>query len=139
MTSRLNPYLAFNGKAREAVNFYQSVFGGELTVSTFGDFGSPDPALATKVMHAQLVTPQGYTLMASDIAPGMPVPDSSGTGITCSLSGDTSDGLHDIWAKLSAEGTVTMPLEKQAWGDEFGQCIDKFGTPWLVNITQPTQ
>ena len=135
MTSRLNPYLTFNGNAREAMEFYQSVFGGELRISTFGEFGSSDPATADKVMHAMLTTDQGYTLMASDTAPGMPY--NPGSTITCSLSGDPGEGLEEAWEKLSDGGTVTMPFEKQMWGDLYGMCIDKFGIPWMVDVAQP--
>ncbi|MGX6607917.1 VOC family protein [Micromonosporaceae bacterium Da 78-11] len=135
MASQLNPYLNFDGNAREAMEFYRSVFGGELKVNTFGEFGAPDPAIADKVMHAQLTGAQGYTLMASDTPPGMT--HTPGTNITCSLSGDPGEGLEDVWAKLADGGTVTLPFEKQMWGDVFGQLVDKFGTPWMVNVTQP--
>jgi PhnB protein len=133
MTSRLNPYLSFSGNGREALEFYQSVFGGELVVNTFGDFGG-DPSIADKVMHGQLDTPAGYTLMASDLAPGMPF--NPGTTITISLSGDDQDELSGYFTKLAEGGTVTMPLEKQMWGDVFGQLTDRFGVGWMVNITQ---
>ena len=137
MTSRLNPYLTFDGNAREAMEFYRSVFGGELTVNTFGEFGAPDPAVADKVMHAQLLTEHGYALMASDTAPGMPMAFTPGTNITCSLSGDAHDGQTPHWERQVGGGTVTKPLEKQVWGDEFGQCVDRYGIPWMVNIAQP--
>ncbi|MEV0903075.1 VOC family protein [Actinoplanes sp. NPDC049802] len=135
MTSRLNPYLAFNGNAREAIEFYQSIFGGDLSISTFGEFGAPDPAIAGQVMHARLDTPQGYTLMVSDTPPGMS--HSPGDNITVSLSGDDGDELRKAWEALSAGGTISVPLEKQMWGDEFGQLVDRFGIPWMVNIAQP--
>lgn len=135
MTSQLNPYLTFNGNAREAMEFYHSVFGGQLRINTFGEFGSSDPAIADKVMHAMLTTDQGYILMASDIAPGMPY--NPGNTITCSLSGDPGEGLEQAWEKLSDGGTITMPFEKQVWGDVYGMCIDKFGIPWMVDIAQP--
>src|SRR4051794_26255598 len=99
MASQLNPYLTFSGNAREAMEFYQSVLGGDLVVNTFGQFGSPDPALADKVMHAALRTPQGYILFASDSAPGMPF--TPGNTITVSLSGDPGEGLEEAWEKLS--------------------------------------
>jgi PhnB protein len=134
MTSRLNPYIAFDGNAREAMEFYQSVFGGELRVNTFGEFGNDDPAVADKIMHAMLETDAGYALMASDTMPGMPF--TPGTTITISLSGDDDSALRGYWEKLAAGGTVNMPLEKQMWGDEFGQCTDKFGVAWMVNIGQ---
>ena len=135
MTSRLNPYLSFNGNAREAMEFYRSVFGGTLTINTFGDYGNPDPAMADKVMHAQLESDAGYTLMASDLMPDMPF--NRGDSITVSLSGEDGDRLRGYWEKLSDGGTVTMPLEKQMWGDEFGMCSDRYGVPWMVNIAQP--
>jgi PhnB protein len=134
VSSRLNPYIAFSGTAREAMEFYKTVFGGTLALNTFGEFGAPDPALADKIMHAMLETDAGYTIMASDTAPGMePTP---GSTITLSLSGDDGDLLRGYWEKLAATGTVTMPLEKQMWGDEFGQLTDAYGIAWMVNIGQ---
>src|SRR5262249_17571390 len=127
--------MTFNGNAREAMRFYKTVFGGDLTVNTFGDFGMKDPAVARKIMHAMLETDTGFTLMASDLAPGMEF--NPGNTITVSLSGDDSDALRGYWRKLSRGGEVTMKLEKQMWGDEFGQCRDKFGVSWMVNIAQP--
>ena len=136
MASRLNPYLNFNGNARQALEFYRSVFGGNLTLSTFADFGTPkDAPDAGNIMHGQLETDAGYTLMAADTPPNMEYQGMHGFGV--SLSGDDGDALHGYWEKLSAAGTTTMPLQKQAWGDEFGMCTDQFGVHWLVNISQP--
>jgi PhnB protein len=137
VTSRLNPYLAFPGTAREAMEFYQTVFGGNLAVNTFGEFGNQDPAVADNVMHAMLETDRGFTLMASDLAPGME--HRPGDNITISLSGDDADDLRGYWEKLSDGGEVRMPLEKQMWGDEFGMCTDRFGVPWMVDIGQPQE
>ena len=135
MSSRLNPYITFNGNARAALEFYEEVFGGTLTVNTFGEFGAGDDPGADKIMHGQLDTANGYTLMGSDTPPGMEF--SPGNTMTVSLSGDDAGELRGYWEKLSATGTVTMPLEVQMWGDEFGMCVDQFGVPWMVNITQP--
>ncbi|MET8836527.1 VOC family protein [Micromonospora sp. NPDC004540] len=135
MTSRLNPYLSFRDNAREAMEHYQRVFGGDLRMNTFGDFGNPDPQLADRIMHAQLETPSGFTLMASDTPPEMPF--TPGTNMAVSLSGDDADDLRRWWEQLAEGGTVTMPLEKQMWGDEFGMCVDRFGTSWMVDIGQP--
>ncbi len=134
MASRLNPYLTFDSNARQAMEFYRDVFGGTLDVNTFGEFGSADAAEADKVMHSQLETDSGFTLMASDTPAGMQ--RNPGDTISISLSGDDADQLRGYWEKLSDGGTVTMPLEKQMWGDEFGMCTDRFGIPWMVNITQ---
>ena len=133
MASRLNPYVSFDGNARQAMEFYKGVFGGDLNTNTFGEFGQADSPDADKVMHSQLETDSGFTLMASDTPAGMQ--RNPGDTITISLSGDDADALRGYWEKLSEGGTVTMPLEKQMWGDEFGQCTDKFGISWMVNIS----
>jgi PhnB protein len=135
MPSRLNPYINFPGTAREAMERYQQVFGGNLNVSTFGEFGgdAPNP---DQIMHAQLETDRGFTLMASDLPPGME--HQPGNNIAISLSGDDDAELRGYWEQLSDGGTVTMALEKQMWGDVFGMCIDRFGISWMVNISEPT-
>ena len=134
MASRLNPYLNFDGDTRQAMEFYKGVFGGELDINTFGEFGNEGSPGADKIMHAQLETASGFTLMASDTPPGMQ--RNPGDSMSISLSGDDAGELRGYWEKLSDGGTVTMPLEKQMWGDEFGMCTDRFGVPWMVNITQ---
>ncbi len=132
MASRLNPYLNFDGNAREAMEYYKDVFGGDLTISTFGEFGYQDTPGADGVMHALLETPSGFTIMASDTPPS--VSRTVGDTITISLSGDDGDELRGYWQKLSDGGQVSMPLEKQVWGDEFGAVTDRFGVNWMVNI-----
>ena len=133
MASRLNPYISFEDDARQAMEFYQSVFGGTLALSTFGEFGQADSPVADKIMHGILETDNGFTIMAADTPPGMD--RNPGDTITVSLSGDDADELRGYWDKLSSSGKVSMPLEKQVWGDEFGMCVDQFGIPWMVNIT----
>ncbi len=135
MASRLNPYISFDGNARDAMEFYKGVFGGTLTMNTFGEYGAEGTPEADKIMHGQLETDSGYTLMGADTPPGMEF--NPGDTVTVSLSGDDSGELRGYWEKLSDGGNVTMPLEKQMWGDEFGQCVDRFGVAWMVNIGQP--
>lgn len=133
MTTRLNPYITFRDQAREAMTFYQTVFGGELSLSTFAEMhASEDPAEAEKIMHSQLEGEHGLTLMAADMPNSMEY--SPGTNISVSLSGDDDARLRGYWEKLSASGTVTVPLEKAPWGDSFGMCTDGYGVAWLVNI-----
>jgi PhnB protein len=135
MTSRLNPYLAFRDTARDAMDFYHSVFGGELTRNTFAEFhASDDPAEQDKIMHSMLVTESGLVLMAADTPNGMDY--TPGTSHSISLSGEQADEaeLRGYWDKLSAGANVTAPLEKAPWGDTFGMCTDKYGVTWMVNI-----
>lgn len=136
MTSQLNPYLVFNGTAREALERYQAIFGGDLQIMTFGDVGASgdDGPPADGVMHAYLGTPQGYALMASDGPPGQEV--TKGTSTAVSISGDDVELLTGFFEQLSEGGTVDVPFETQMWGDTFGQCDDRFGVTWMVNVTQ---
>ncbi|XAS69125.1 VOC family protein [Micrococcaceae bacterium Sec5.7] len=134
MTTRLNPYLGFQDNAREALNFYQTVFGGELALNTFGDFhASEDPAEADKIMHGMLTTDNGMVLMGSDTPNAMEF--KPGNTFTVSLSGEDDSELRGYWDQLSGSGSVTVPLEVAPWGDSFGMCTDKFGIAWMVNIT----
>jgi PhnB protein len=134
---RLNPYLGFRDDARAAIEFYRSVFGGEFTITTFGDFhASDDPAEFDKVMHAQLETDAGFTLMASDTPQRMAY--NPGDNITVSLSGDDTDQLTGYWQKLSEGATISMPLDVAPWGDTFGMLTDRFGIPWMVSIANPS-
>ena len=135
MASRLNPYISFADNARQAMEFYKGVFGGTLTLNTFGEYGAQDTPEADKIMHGMLETDSGFTLMGADTPPGME--HNPGNNITVSLSGDDADELRGYWEGLSAGGNVLVPLEKQMWGDEFGQCVDQFGIGWMVNIAQP--
>ncbi len=136
MSTRLNPYLSFRDAASEAMVFYQSVFGGELTRSTFADFGaSEDPAEQDKIMHSMLTTDNGLVLMASDTPNSMEY--TPGTNYSVSLSGEDDAELRGYWEKLSADSTITMPLDRAPWGDTFGMCVDKFGVSWLLNIAGP--
>jgi PhnB protein len=129
----LNPYLGFRDNARDAMGFYQSVFGGELTMSTFGEYqASEDPAEQDKIMHAMLTTENGMVLMGADTPSSMDY--TPGNNISLSLSGSEEPELRGYFEKLADGGTVAMPLERAPWGDTFGMCKDKFGVDWLVNI-----
>ncbi|HRH23257.1 MAG TPA: VOC family protein [Candidatus Magasanikbacteria bacterium] len=133
MASKLNPYINFNGNAKQAIEFYKTVFGGILTMSTFKDSGMPcEESDAHKIMHAMLIAENGMMLMVSDAPPGMP--HTPGNNISISLSGDDEKELRGYWDTLSNGGTIVVPLEKAPWGDTFGMLTDFFGISWMVNI-----
>ena len=139
MSVTLNPYLSFRDNAKEAMAFYQSVFGGELTMSSFGEYNaSEDATEQDKIMHAMLQTDNGMVLMGADTPNSMDY--SPGSSISVSLSGSEEAELRGYFDKLAEGGTVTVPMEKSPWGDIFGMCTDKFGTDWLVNVgSEPGQ
>ena len=137
MATTLNPYLNFRNSARQAMDFYQSIFGGTVQRSTFAEFQvSDDPAEKDLIMHSQLATENGLTIMASDVPAKMEL--SEGSAISVSLSGDDEAELTGYWQKLTDGGTVVEPLSKAPWGDSFGMVVDRFGVNWLVNIAGQT-
>jgi PhnB protein len=134
MATTLNPYLNFRGNAREAIEFYHSVLGGDVTVSTFADYQMEVPDdQKDLVMHSQL-TGGGLTLMASDVPSHMDYVVGT-NDFSVSLSGDDEAALTGYWEKLSEGAEIGQALEKAPWGDSFGMLHDKFGVSWLVNIS----
>jgi PhnB protein len=134
MSVQLNPYLSFRDDARQAMEFYHSVFGGELTLSTFADFGQGDQdAEADKIMHGQL-TADHLALMGADTPNEMPY--EAGTNFAVSLSGGPEDepALRGYWEGLAEGGRGVLPLEPSPWGDAFGMLRDRFAVQWMVNI-----
>lgn len=138
VNTQLNPYLSFRDNAKEAMEFYQTVFGGELAMSTFGEYhASEDPAEAEKIMHGMLTVGNGMMLMGADTPNSMEL--SAGSNFAVSLSGDDEAEIRGYWDKLSDGGQITMPINMAPWGDIFGMCTDKFGVPWLFNIAGGAQ
>lgn len=134
MNAKLNPYLNFESQSSEAMKFYQSVLGGELVMQTFAESGMPHSEEdKDKVIHAML-TVGDMVIMASDGGKDHPI--HMGDNIHMSLVGTDEEELKRCFAKLSEGGKVDMPLEKQFWGDMYGQLTDKFGVHWMVNISQ---
>jgi PhnB protein len=130
---QLNPYLSFRDNARDAMTFYQTVFGGKVTMSTFQEFNmSQDPADANKIMHAALEGDNGIVFMGADTPNHMEY--RPGAMMSMSLSGSDETLLRRYWDGLSAGGTINVPLEKAPWGDTFGMLTDKFGIDWMINI-----
>ena len=124
------PYLHFPGTAREALTFYQAVFGGELTLNTFGEFGRDDGP-ADAIAHGMLRGP--VSLFASDVA-GTEEPFRS-TGLMLSLLGTTSASELRVWFDALAEGgTIREELQLRSWDASDGQVIDRYGIHWLVGF-----
>jgi len=134
MKSRIDPYFSFKDNAREAMQFYKSVFGGKLEMKTFKDYhASQAPSEDNKIMHSMLEAENGISFMGADTPLGMEF--HPGMNGSVALSGDNEAELKAYFQKLSAGGTVAQPMEKAPWGDYFGMCVDKFGISWMVNIT----
>lgn len=116
------------------MDFYHTIFGGNLTLNTFGDGGmSEDPSEADKIMHAMLEGENGIVLMGADTPNSMTT--TQGDNISISLSGENDAELRGYWEKLAESGQIAQPLEVAPWGDAFGMVTDKFDIYWMVNIT----
>ena len=132
MNAKLNPYLMFDGNAKEAMEFYQSVLGGELTMHNYGD-AAPSPETKDKVMHANLDNGDLYFMASDDCMPDHEL--IVGNNIHMSLVGSDEEKLTGYFNKLSEGGKIDLALDKQPWGDVYGQFTDKFGIHWMVNIS----
>lgn len=129
MESTLNPYINFTGQTREALSFYHAIFGGEVTMSTFGESNVPDMP-AEQIMHGQIIVDGKVLLMCSDA----PMGGEEHKGFAISLSGNNGQELRTYWDKLSDGAEIVTTLDQKPWGDEFGQLVDKFGIMWMVDI-----
>ena len=136
----LNTYLTFDGNCREAFEFYRSVFGGDF--SEFHSFaeGPADMAVPEaerdRIMHVSL--PVGASiLMGSDSCSAFGPPPIVGNNFAISIAGESKEHCDDICAKLSAGGTVKMPMAEMFWGAYFGTWCDKFGISWMINHQLP--
>lgn len=117
------------------MQFYQSVLGGELDISTFADMATPEmpasDAQKDNVMHAVLKN-DSLSFMASDGMPERAVV--FGDNVTLSIAGPDDAQLTKFYEGLSAGGKIVQPLAKQVWGDKFGMFDDKYGMHWMINI-----
>ncbi len=129
---RIEPYLFFSGNCKEAMEFYKNVFGGELAMQTMGEVPKDTPSMPgskpTDIMHARLKGP--VTIMGSD----SPKASEKAAKVELSLGGTDETQMREIFDKLAEGGKVNMPLEKQFWGDIFGNLTDKYGVDWMMNI-----
>ncbi|WP_218220731.1 VOC family protein [Nesterenkonia sp. Act20] len=136
MTIGMTPYLQFSGTARGALEFYHSIFGGELGMMTYAEGMGTDDENNDLIMHGSLFVDRGIHLMGADAPPGM----AASLG-TVSLSNSAPDDaehetLEQWWEKLSEGAEITEALAKSPWGDTFGMLTDKFGVPWMVNASR---
>jgi PhnB protein len=131
---KLEVYLYFRGNCKEAMEFYKSVFGGELQFNTYGESPGTDPDKKDWIMHAHL-TGGPVKLMASDTEEA----SERSAKVELTLGGTDEAELRKIFDSLAEGGGVTTPLEKQFWGDIYGKLTDRFGVDWSMNIGQPAK
>jgi PhnB protein len=151
MSLKTTPHLNFSGDARAALEFYQTVFGGQTVINTYGDFGMPkDAPGADKVVFGQVATADGFRVMAYDI-PGQSGVSAENAGATrrengvtitnqrsfVAIDGDTFDEVKGYWEKLSASASIVEPFAASAWSAGFGMVTDRFGVTWILSVAAP--
>jgi PhnB protein len=134
MSIHVTPHLNFRGDARAALSFYQSVFGGELTVVTYQDAHSvTDASEADHVMWGQVATADGFRVMAYDVPSHLPW-DAGTRAYFVSVRGDSGPQVTALWEKLSAGATVSQPLAPSGWAPLYGMLTDRFGITWVLDV-----
>lgn len=132
MKGQATPYLMFDGNAREALEFYREIFGGEIVnLQTFGEADYPTPPEAdNRIIHAQFKKGD-FFLMASDSFPGQPI--QIGNNISLTLELESEEEIQKIYDALRENGTVYMELQDTFWGAKYGKVQDAFGVIWDLN------
>lgn len=135
MAMNVMPYISFESNAREALAFYQTIFGGTVTITTFGEYDdSLGPDAANLVMHGELDADANLIFFASDTPAGMPF--NPGTRVALAIFGNEEFTMAKHYnALLDQGGTAQMPLEKAVWGDSYGSVTDRYGIEWMFNIS----
>ena len=134
MTVQTTTHLNFRGKAREALGFYVSVFGGEQTIVTYGDLeAAQDPGQAAQVIWGQVISPDGFRVMAFDVQPAKPWQPGE-NAFYVSVRGDSAEQITAFWDKLGEDGSVLQPLGPSAWSPLYGMLKDRFGITWILDV-----
>ncbi|QIG41747.1 VOC family protein [Nocardioides anomalus] len=134
MTIAVTPHLNFRGQARAALDFYRSVFGGEVVVLSYADMGQgQDPATADHVVWGQVSSPDGFRVMAYDVYPHLPLDPGQGAFFV-SVRGSDAEELQGYWDGLAEGATVTAPLAPSAWAPLYGMLTDRFGITWVLDV-----
>lgn len=136
----INPYLTFNGNCEAAFNFYKSVFGGEFQfLGRFKDMPPVDgksvpDSEGEKIMHVSFPIGKETVLMGSDSSEAFGQATVAGNNFSISLNTTSQAEADKLFKGLSADGKVTMPMNKTFWGSYFGMLTDKFGIQWMVSF-----
>jgi len=130
-------HVNFRGDARAALEFYRSVFGGDLAVVTYKDAGSvQDPAEADQVMWGQVAAGNGFHVMAYDVPSRSPW-DRGENSFFLSVRGESAEEITEYWRELSVGATVVRPLEPAQWAPLYGMLQDRFGVVWVLDVASP--
>jgi PhnB protein len=130
----VNPYIAFKGNCREAIEFYKSALNAQvLFTQTVGESPMSDMGPADNIMHCTIKVGDSTIMMSDDPQPGGP----TAGNISLAIGLDKPEEAKQIFDNLANGGSVIMPLQKTYWAEAFGMLTDKFGIKWMVNCDAP--
>lgn len=139
MPTTTTTHLNFRGEARQALEFYRSVSGGELTIVTYGDLdAAQEPAQADQVMWGQVLAPGGFHVMAYDVQAAKPF-DRGQNSFYIALRSETAEETQALWDDLSDAATVIQPLGEAPWSASYGMLTDRFGITWVLDVESEHQ
>ncbi|WFR73181.1 VOC family protein [Prescottella defluvii] len=133
MTVNVTPHLNFRGNAREALEFYQKVFGGELAIISYADMGNLAPETADHVTWGQVEAANGFRIMAYDVYPNLPW-NQGQDPFFVSVRGTDPEELQRFWDGLADGATIKQPIGPSQWAPLYGQLTDRFGVTWVLDI-----
>ncbi|MBG9984850.1 VOC family protein [Aerococcaceae bacterium DSM 111022] len=142
MAYDLVPYLTFNGDAKEAIGFYEEIFGAKAFVTYYGEWPQefdnnvPDD-IKDRVMHSELKT-EGFSLFFSDQFDS-DIPYRVGNAVMLTLTVKTKEEAEDLFKRLGAGGETIMPFESTSYSPGFAQFSDKYGIHWQVIADMPEE
>lgn len=136
MKTHVTPYRRFPGTARDAMEFYHGIFGGEIEIMNFGAMHSAEEIgdATEKVMHSHILIDGTPLLYAADVIGGMEITAGEDTPIAITGEGDSLEEAKGYWDALAEGGRIEMEFETAPWGASFGSLQDKFGTHWFFNV-----
>ncbi|GAA1654160.1 VOC family protein [Actinoplanes couchii] len=134
MSIKTVAHINLRGEARQALEFYQRVFGGHLVIATHADaYGTTDPAEKDLVGWGQVVSPEGFQVMAFDVPAARPW-DQGQSSYFVSVRGEHGDEISGYWTKLADGATVIVDLAPSSWSPLYGMLTDRFGVTWILDV-----
>lgn len=135
MSVTTTAHLNFRGQARAALEFYESVFGGQSSIATYTDIHAVEtPEQAEQVSFGRLTAPNGFDIMAYDVQPSRDY-DPGQNPFYVTLQGSDTDEITSLWKGLSDGATATLtPLGSAPFAPLYGMLTDRFGVTWIVGV-----
>ena len=134
MSIQTTAHINFRGDARAALEFYRSVFDGEMTIATYADIHAVEaPSQVDQVAWGQVTAPSGFRVMAYDVQPSR-VFNPGENSFYIALHDTDAAEISARWDALAAGATIATPLAPAQFAPLYGMLTDRFGVTWIVDV-----